>query len=284
MKSFDASLATENPSDRGASNRIVPILLYHSIANDPSAYVRPFTVDVDTFRKQLDIIVAAGRTPLNVSELVNKLRSQEPLPECPLVITFDDGYSNFSEMVTDALRERGLAATLYVTTGFLSGRPKLSAPRPFHDRMLSWSQLTEIARNDVEIGAHSHSHPELDTLSRQKAWKEITVCKQLLEEELAAPVLSFAYPHGYSSPSVRRLVHEAGYQSACGVKNALSSTIDDPLGLARLTVQANTTIGAFTAWIYGRGAPTASPQDSPATRIWRFHRRTRTFVRRRRED
>jgi peptidoglycan/xylan/chitin deacetylase (PgdA/CDA1 family) len=80
--------------------------------------------------------------------------------------------------------------------------------------MLSWAQLGEIASRGVEIGAHSHSHPDLDTLPQQKAWQEIADCKRHLETELGAVVVSFAYPHGYSSPRVRRLVREAGYQSA----------------------------------------------------------------------
>jgi peptidoglycan/xylan/chitin deacetylase (PgdA/CDA1 family) len=273
------SISAGNPATSDASRTVIPILLYHSISNAPSTYIRPFAVTVEAFRNQLDLIVDSGRTPLTVSTLVDGLRGRARLPERPIVITFDDGFFNFSEVAVDALRERGLSATLYVTTGFLSGRPDIAAARPFDDRMLSWSQLAEIASGGVEIGAHSHSHPHLDTLSRQKAWREIADCKRLLEAELGTTVLSFAYPHGYSSPGVRRLVLEAGYQSACGVKNALSSTDDNPFALARLTIQANTSLEQFTAWVHGRGARTASPRESPATRIWRLHRRVSAFLR-----
>jgi peptidoglycan/xylan/chitin deacetylase (PgdA/CDA1 family) len=261
----------------------IPILLYHSISNDPSRHVRPFTVTVEAFRQQLDLIADSGRTSVSVSTLVHGLSKRAHMPERPIVITFDDGFADFADIALDALIERGLSATLYVTTGFLSGRPHLAVVRPFDDRMLSWAQLREVASRGVEIGAHTHSHPQLDTLSRQDAWREITKCKSLLETELGAPVISFAYPHGYSSHGVRQLVRVAGYQSACGVTNALSSMTDDPFALARLTVQADTGLEQFANWIHGRGARRASLDESLATRTWRLCRRVKASVRRRRE-
>jgi peptidoglycan/xylan/chitin deacetylase (PgdA/CDA1 family) len=257
---------------------IVPILLYHSISSEPSSHARSFTVSPDAFREQLDHIVEAGLTPLKVSSFVNVLRGAAPPPGRPIVITFDDGFSDFYEVALPLLRERELVATLYVTTGFLRGRPDVATARPFDDRMLSWSQLAELAYQGVEIGGHSHGHPQLDTLPLQKAWDEITKCKELLETELGAVISSFAYPHGYSSPRVRRLVREAGYESACSVKNALSSTDDDPFSLARLTLRAGTSLDEFGAWLRGCGARTASPRESLSTRIWRFHRRMRAVV------
>jgi peptidoglycan/xylan/chitin deacetylase (PgdA/CDA1 family) len=261
------------------SPTVIPILLFHSVSNNPSRYACRLAVTVDKFQKQLDLIVESGRTALNVSALVEALRNGVSLPERPIVITFDDGYSDFSEVVVDALHDRGLTATLYVTTGFLSGRPKIAAPLPSEDRMLSWSDLPRISSYGVEIGAHSHSHPELDVLSNENAWREISECKHLLEAELGEPVRSFAYPHGYFSQTVRQLVHEAGYDSACSVRNALSSSNDDPYSLARLTVEADTSLERFGSWIEGSGARKVSATESPATSLWRLYRRARAFSR-----
>src|SRR5215204_1556942 len=258
----------------------VPILLYHSISGDASPYTRPYAVTPEAFREQLDCVVGSGSNTLSVSSFARAIRGQAQLPDRPVVITFDDGFLDFADVALPALLERGLAATVYVTSGFLRGRPGVAVARPFDDPMLFWSQLTELAALGVEIGGHSHSHPHLDALPRQKAWNEIVHCRDLLESELGTPVLSFAYPHGYSSSSVRRLVHEAGFHSACGVKNVLSSTHDDPFALARLTVRSDTSLDDFAAWVRGGGARTVSGRESFSTRLWRFHRRMRAVVRR----
>jgi peptidoglycan/xylan/chitin deacetylase (PgdA/CDA1 family) len=255
----------------------IPILLYHSISSDASPLMRPFAAAPESFRRQLDLIVESGARVLTVSGYV-ELAAAGHLPERPLLLTFDDGFADFSEQALPALRERRLPCTLYVTTGFLDGCPGgVCAARPA-DRMLHWSQLAELAAQGVEIGAHSHSHPHLDTLSRRRAWDEVVRCKGLLEDELQAAIHSFAYPNGYSSPAVRRLVREAGYGSACSVKNAFSSPGDDRYSLARLTVRSTTTLDDLAGWLAGRGAPSAPPRESFRTRLWRVYRRTRALA------
>jgi peptidoglycan/xylan/chitin deacetylase (PgdA/CDA1 family) len=255
------------------SGTTVPILLYHSISNSPSSYAREFSVSPVAFHQQLDRIASARVSPLRVSQLVDALAGREPLPERPLAITFDDGYADFAEVALDALTERTLSATLYVTTGFLTGRPELAVQRPFDDPMLSWSQLGGIAARGVEIGAHSHSHPELDTLPERECRREIAVSKELLETELGMPVKSLAYPHGYSSARVRELVRDTGYTSACAVKNRLSFHGDDPFALARLSVRVDTSLEQFGRWIEGTGAHRAWTEESLAAQAWRLWRR-----------
>ncbi len=251
---------------------VVPILLYHSISSDSSRRVCPFTVAPHAFAEQLDAVLELGCTSLTVSDFQRAKSGLRALPSRPVIITFDDGFADFEEIALPALRERGLAATLYVTTGFLSGRPRHACARPFEDRMLAWSQLRGLRSAGVEIGAHSHTHPQLDTLPRSQADTEITLCKALLEDELQEPVATFAYPHGYASGAVRRLVRDAGYDSACGVKNALSSTADDTFWLARLTLRAATGLPELSGWLEGAG-PAVAPPERMRTRLWRLRRR-----------
>ena len=262
---------------------VVPILLYHSVSSDPSALVRPFTVTPDAFAEQLDAALELGCTSLAISQFQRAKCRLEALPPRPVIITFDDGFADFEETALPCLRERGLAATLYVTTGFLGGRPKHASERSFDDRMLSWSQLRDLRSAGVEIGAHTHTHPQLDTLPRSQARVEITLCKDLLEDELQEAISAFAYPHGYSSAAVRCLVREAGYKSACGVKNALSSTEDDVFSLARLTVRATTGLPELRGWLQGAG-PAVAPREMMRTRLWRLGRRMSAVTTRQRNS
>ena len=255
---------------------LVPILLYHSISEAPSAALRPFTVTPEAFRRQLAVVAESGVTVLTVFELVERLGSPS-LPARPAVITFDDGFADFAEHALPALQEHGLAASLYVTTGYLDGSPDGPAPERPQDRMLHWSQLGEIAAAGIEIGAHGQTHRYLDTLPPAAARREIVRSRALLEDVLGRPVESFAYPNGYSSPAVRRLVRGAGYASACAVRNTLSSTADDRFALARLTVRDTTSIDELTDWLAGFGAPPRAGERL-ATRAWRVYRRSRALA------
>jgi peptidoglycan/xylan/chitin deacetylase (PgdA/CDA1 family) len=252
---------------------VVPILLYHSISSDPAPWIRPFAVTPDAFRGHLDLVTEHGATALTVSAFVGALaHGRDALPARPVLITFDDGFADFHEHALPALVDRKLASTLYVTTGFLGRRT--GGGEASGERMLDWRQLAEVREAGVEIGGHSHSHPQLDTLRTSRAVAEVVRCKSLLEERLGVPVGSFAYPHGYSGPRVRRLVVEAEYSSACGVKNAFSSLSDDPFSLARLTVEATTRPSQIAAWLSGEGAQPAWRNERVRTRAWRLYRRT----------
>ena len=84
---------------------------------------------------------------------------------------------------------------------------RFSSPR-LNEAWQSWRELAELSRQGVEVGGHTHSHPMLDTLPHAAARDEITRCKALIEQHTETPVASFAYPHGYSSAWVRRMVAE----------------------------------------------------------------------------
>jgi hypothetical protein len=131
--------------------------------------------------------------------------------------------------------------------------------------MLEWSDVIGFAGNDVEIGAHGHSHRQLDTLARGDAIEDVTLCKSVLEDRLGIDVRTLAYPHGYSTRALRREVESLGFTSACGVKHALSSVRDDRFALARLIIGDVPMTASRTTPV----ALTAVSVESPAPRdVW----------------
>ena len=250
----------------------IPVLLYHSITEKPSEWIAPYAVRPDDFSRHLDLVVASGRTVLTIEELRLGLAGDLALPERSVAITFDDGFADNLELAAPLLDQRHLPATIYLTTSFMEGRS------PGGDRMLAWSAVGDLAAAGHEIGAHTVTHPELDTLGSGEAFGEIADSRAELQDRLGLPIRSFAYPHGYNSASVRRQVALAGFDSACAVKNALSHPADCPYSIARLMVTAATTDERLQQWLEGCGAPVARPSDLLSTRAWRFCRRVRSHV------
>jgi peptidoglycan/xylan/chitin deacetylase (PgdA/CDA1 family) len=250
--------------------RIVPILLYHSVSDDPAPWVAPFTLAPRAFEEHMDAVSELGAFTLTVSEFVEALaRDPSTLPDPLVLVTFDDGFADFHEVALPVMSRRSIASTLYVTTSFVeSGRG------PEGDRMLDSAALLELGAAGVELGGHSRTHAQLDTVTRVRLDDEIRGCKAELEDRLASPVRSFAYPHGYSSPRVRRVVRAAGYDSACAVIQAFSSTHDDTFALARLMIRSSTSTSEVRGWIRGRGARPAPAREAASTRVWRAYRRT----------
>jgi peptidoglycan/xylan/chitin deacetylase (PgdA/CDA1 family) len=272
----DGSARERRLSSPGVSpHRPIPILLYHSVSDDPEPWIRRFAVTPAAFVRHLELIAARGATTLTVSAFADTVaRCPSALPERPVLVTFDDGFADFRDAALPLLREHEMTATLYPATGFLGRRG------PGGGRMLAWRDLPELAAGGaVEVGGHTHTHPKLDAVAPARAREEIERCKGLLEDALGSVVRSFAYPHGYSSAAVRAIVRGAGFDSACAVKNAFSSPADDRFALARLTVRHDTPLERIDAWLAGDGAPPAPRRDEARTRAARVARRVRARLR-----
>ncbi len=251
----------------------VPILLYHAISDDPPGWIAPFTVGPAAFAAHLDVVAASGRQPLTVSQYLDGLRGSAPLPERPVLITFDDGFADFATAALPALTRRGLPSTLYVTTGALAGQPRDCVLPPA--AMLRSTDLAGLAEAGVEIGAHSHTHRQLDLLSAREAGRELSRSGDQLAQLVGHRIRSFAYPHGYWRARVRQLAGELGYDSACGVGESLCSPGDHPLALPRLMVRADTSAATVAAWLDGSGASVLHRRHRVLAFGWRQYRRVR---------
>lgn len=242
----------------------IPVLLYHSVSDFPASdEIAPYTVSPAAFERHLEL-VAERHQALTVSQLVECLGARRPLPPSPVVITFDDGFADNLANAAPLLAAHKLPATVYVTTGYVG-----------HRGMLGWEQLGELEAAGIEVGAHAHTHTPLDELRATDAVLEIRRSKAMIEQRLQHQVASFAYPHGYSTRRLRNEVREAGFGSACGVRNAFSHPADDPWCIARLTVLAGTGPERIERWLRAEGAPVASPREALRTAAWRAVRRVR---------
>lgn len=253
----------------------VPILLYHSVSNSPSDASAPFTVTPADFERHLDAIVARGLHCLTVSDYMDA-RAADAVPDNAAIITFDDGYLDFVETCVPMLVARNLPSTMYITTGWMTDTSSHQAGPD--DPMMAFAHLSDLESANVEIGAHSHAHLQMDTLSAQHSYDELTRSKFLLEDKLGHSVRSFAYPHGYNSRRIRKQVLQAGYDSATAVRNKLSPLEDNPLRLARLMLMSDTTVSDVEQWLDRQLAPVAPQIESPKATAWRAYRRAKAVL------
>ncbi|MFD9023222.1 polysaccharide deacetylase family protein [Streptomyces parvulus] len=250
----------------------VPVLMYHAVAADPNDATRALSVTPEAFAEQLAAIADRGLNPVGTAELASAWRSGRPLPRRPVLITFDDGYEGVHRHALPALAKHGFPATLFVSTGWLRG-PYETGGAP--DTMLDWDQVRELAAAGVEIGGHSHTHPQLDQLGEERLRFELIHCKEIVSDQLGTAPASFAYPYGYSDRRVRRAVRETGYAQALAVGNGLARRAQGPYALRRVTVRRRTGPEEFARLIEGRAITRTFAGDRALTKGYAVLRRTR---------
>jgi peptidoglycan/xylan/chitin deacetylase (PgdA/CDA1 family) len=204
------------------------------------------------------------------------------LPDRPIVISFDDGFADFHMAAAPALAERRMRATLYVTTAYLGQTSRwLQRDGEADRKMLTSDQVRDLAADGFEIGAHGHSHAMLDALSTPSARHDIGRSRHILEDVLGSRIRTFAYPHGYSSRRVRRIVQDEGFMAGLGVRHAVSSPADDPYAVSRIVVTGDTSSAGLLSLLDGVGIEISDGRERVATRAWRGWRRS-TAIRQRR--
>lgn len=244
-----------------SKKQYVPILMYHSISSYASKGFRPCIVPAEAFDKHLAYLEQHHYTSLTVTQLIQAIANGgSTLPPRPVVLTFDDAYADFYSAALPALQQHGFNATLYIPTSFVEGTSRWLEKIGEGDRpMLTWEQLAEINSSGIECAAHTHTHPELDMLSPSAARDEIVRSKDLLEDHLGQRISSFAYPFGFYSSRVMRIVRESGFDSACAIRRKMSSLHDNTYALARLMIWPDTTVDMLDSTLSsGRGPLVAS--------------------------
>ena len=100
-----------------ASSRL-SILIFHRVHSRPDALF-PHEMDAARFDRLMRFVARSFRV-MTLGDAANRL-AHGSLPSRALVITFDDGYADNAVVALPILRQHGLPATFFVSTGFLDG-------------------------------------------------------------------------------------------------------------------------------------------------------------------
>lgn len=227
----------------GTSRRAVPILMYHSITEDPEPrvpdYYRLHTTPA-RFRQQMTVIRDAGYSACSLGEAVRWVREnpQSRIERKRVVITFDDGFHDTKKVALPVLEEMGFTATVFLPTAHIGHERREFLGR----ECLTWREAREMWARGIEFGSHTVNHPKLWELDQKSLRRELNESRERLEQELDDAVELFAHPYAFpvhDAEYVERFqgaMDEAGYR--IGVTTALGRMHagDDLRMLKRLPV------------------------------------------------
>lgn len=226
--------------------------MYHSVSpSGPRA--RNGAVAPALFGAQMVWLRGNGYTAVTLDDLRAFAVGGLVLPQRPVVITFDDGYADFTEHALPVLRDHGFTATVFAVGSLVGGtsvwmREEQGVERP----LMGWREIEGLRREGITIGSHGSTHRRLGGLDRNDALDEIAGSKLILEERLGAAVEHFAYPYGDMSESVAAVVREAGYLTACSTRSGFNGKGMDLFALRRLDVYGTDTVRRFAVKVtYG---------------------------------
>ena len=222
----------------------VPILMYHRIAvlaGDEPAVTIDLTVDPGEFTLQMQWLQDNGYTSITQMQLYRALEEGKPLPDKPVMITFDDGYRGIATIAAPIMTRVEMVGTAYVITDRIANLKK-TAPT-----WMTWSQLRTLEQRGWDIGSHTVAHTEIPSMTPEAGLKTLRASRFALEKHLAHPVQWFCYPAGSVDPASVELVKQAGYVLATTTKSGDVHSAADPLQLSRIRISNSTGVRGLAA-------------------------------------
>ena len=213
--------------------------MYHYISTPPDRIDRlriGLSVPPETFEAQLRWLSAHNYHTITLTDLCYHLAVGAPLPENPIILTFDDGYRDQYENAFPLLKKYHFVGTFFI----LAGPADESSPR-----YLTWEMITAMSDGGMDMEVHGRDHYDMRRRSDNFLFFQIVGTRQALEAHTGKPARFFAYPAGQYDANLLRFLDKYDFWMAVTTRPGRTHTLRAPLELARVRIHGLDNLETF---------------------------------------
>ena len=238
------TLLTVFAADSGVE---LPVIMYHAVIDD-SARLGNYGISPTELENDCRWLTSHGYTAVLSEDLIRYTETGAPLPEKPVLITFDDGYYNNYLYAFPAAKQYGMKFVLSPIGKCADLYTETPDQSPYYAHA-TWEMLREMQDSGlVEIGNHTYDLHSSDgarlgtkrlSTESMDAYREMLSEDVLLFQEKAKtnlgrePVL-FVYPFGAVSEGEPEIIAELGFKVTLSCEERTSTVTRDPQSLIYL--------------------------------------------------
>jgi peptidoglycan/xylan/chitin deacetylase (PgdA/CDA1 family) len=176
------------------SRKEVPVLCYHHIRNRNSP-AGEYEVRIEAFKDQMKSLADSGYKTITPDEYVAYLNNGTPLPDKPVLITYDDTDKEQYTIGAAEMNKYGFKGVFFIMT--------ISIGRPNY---MTKEELKSLSDSGHIIAAHTWDHHRVTKYTEADWDKQLTESAKKLETITGKPVKYFAYPFGlWNQPAIPEL-------------------------------------------------------------------------------
>lgn len=215
----------------GAKPVIIPVLNYHSVTIDPGNIV---VISPDKLAEQMEYLDQNGYTPLSLNDFTLMLERRKELPSKPVLLTFDDGYTDNVLEAMPILKKHKFPATLFMSPGMVGV-----------EGYLDWEQVRTLHEAGWDIQPHGMTHPSLPKLTSEEQAYQINEARKQIEAQIGVSADVFCYPYGHYNEQTLRILKEAGFRYAFTIDQGKTTSSQHPYKLKRIFVNGEEALSSL---------------------------------------
>lgn len=222
----------------------LPIIMYHSLLKHPDPQNK-YIIQPKLFEKDLRYISENGYTTIMISDLIAYVEKGTPLPEKPVILTFDDGYYNNYYYAYPLLRQYNMKAVISIV-GKYTDILSIQDQNHISYSNLTWHQVDELQNSGyVEIQNHTYDmHYNNNRIkgvlkkSLQSSKKYRKILKNdigMFQEKIYSKIgytpTAFVYPYGFYTHESEEIIKDMGFQASLCCDEGTNYITKDPESL-----------------------------------------------------
>lgn len=202
-------------------------VMYHGLVMEKDRQNK-YMIDPSVFEEDLKYLTENGYHTVFISELTAYFENKAPLPEKPVLITFDDGYYNNYAYAFPLLKKYGCKAVISMIGIEADKAEKETNKSPLYSEC-GWSELREMTDSGlVEIQNHTYDLHKIKNgvqgagqiggegadEYKRRLLEDIERFDSALQRELGKRAECFTYPFGAKNKLTEEIIKNAGFAAA----------------------------------------------------------------------
>lgn len=258
------------------------ILSYHEIVEPKLAYSPAYAISPANFVAQVEWLKAQDFHFVSMDDVLADRAGKRPLPNKPVLLTFDDGYESFYTDVYPVLKRMKAPAIIAIVDSWLdeSGTVDFDGLLIPRTELMSWEQVREVRNSGlVEVASHSHamhrgslanpqgnkepaatarlyspeSHEyETEAVYKKRVLTDLKSSSDRLKQRLGVRPRIMVWPYGSHNAIVRELAEKTGMPIGLTLDDGINNQQTPISQLRRILLERDTSLASLARDIYAR--------------------------------
>ncbi|MEK7550475.1 MAG: polysaccharide deacetylase family protein [Patescibacteria group bacterium] len=183
------------------SNFVLPTLVFHSVGKGAGKDL--YALEPAQFDAIVAMIVEKFGGTVSMEDIFAS--QSPPVNRNGVLLTFDDGYNDHSEVVLPILKKYNAKATFFLLPKYFGQKNLWDHRSQVILNHISIEQAKELVKEGHTVGSHGLTHNSLLKFSDRQLKTELQKSKEILENTLQINVNCFSYPYGDFDQNISKM-------------------------------------------------------------------------------